>query len=117
MLNPVPTATFGTATGLRTNDTESSRFGDDWLQFGSVVTFQSIDNATHDLPQFRLRLRFNLGWLLVGGGFRAGHVPGATDEFGYQPVAPVVNVPDFHARQPHRRQHLGVQPRGCGRGS
>ena len=34
---------------------------------------------------------------LAGGGFKAGHIHGATDEFGYKSVENRVSVPDLHA--------------------
>jgi hypothetical protein len=38
---------------------------------------------------------------LAGGGVRAGHVHGATDEFGYNTVAGAVSVHDLHATLLH----------------
>lgn len=32
--------------------------------------------------------------IMAGGGFRAGHIHGATDEFGYKSVEDRVSVPD-----------------------
>jgi hypothetical protein len=43
--------------------------------------------------------------LLSGGGFKAGHIHGATDEFGYKSVEQQVSVPDLHATILH---HLGI---------
>jgi hypothetical protein len=34
---------------------------------------------------------------LAGGGFRAGHAHGATDEFGYKAVVDPVSMHDLHA--------------------
>ena len=34
---------------------------------------------------------------MSGGGFKPGHVHGATDEFGYRAVEGRVSVPDLHA--------------------
>jgi hypothetical protein len=34
---------------------------------------------------------------MAGGGFKAGLVYGATDEFGYRAVVDPVSVPDLHA--------------------
>ena len=34
---------------------------------------------------------------LAGGGFKAGHIHGATDDFGYAAVRDVVTVHDLHA--------------------
>jgi hypothetical protein len=41
------------------------------------------------------RQAFSL-WL-AGGGFKAGHIHGATDDFGYAAVVDKVSVPDLHA--------------------
>ena len=38
---------------------------------------------------------------VAGGGFKAGHVHGATDEFGHQAVRDVVNHYDYHATLLH----------------
>jgi hypothetical protein len=38
---------------------------------------------------------------VAGGGFRAGHIHGATDEFGHKAVEDVVNHYDFHATLLH----------------
>ena len=43
--------------------------------------------------------------LLSGGGFKAGHVHGATDEVGYKSVVDTVSVPDLHATLLHQ---LGI---------
>ena len=40
--------------------------------------------------------------LLAGGGFKGGHVHGATDELGYRSVEDIVNVPDLHATILHQ---------------
>jgi hypothetical protein len=38
---------------------------------------------------------------LAGGGFKAGYVHGATDEFGHKAVENVVNHYDYHATLLH----------------
>ena len=38
---------------------------------------------------------------LAGGGFKAGHVHGATDEWGHRAVKDVVNHYDYHATLLH----------------
>jgi hypothetical protein len=43
--------------------------------------------------------------VLSGGGFRGGHVHGATDEIGYRSVVDPVSVHDYHATVLHQ---LGV---------
>ncbi|MEZ6107157.1 MAG: DUF1501 domain-containing protein [Pirellulaceae bacterium] len=42
---------------------------------------------------------------MAGGGFKAGHVHGTTDEFGYRSVEDRVGVPDLHATILHQ---LGI---------
>jgi hypothetical protein len=44
---------------------------------------------------------------VAGGGFKAGHTHGATDEFGYFAVSDPVNVRDLHATMLHL---LGIDP-------
>jgi hypothetical protein len=34
---------------------------------------------------------------MAGGGFKGGHLHGATDDFGYKSVQDRVSVPDLHA--------------------
>jgi hypothetical protein len=38
---------------------------------------------------------------LAGGGFKAGHVHGATDDFGYKAVVDPVSHADYHATLLH----------------
>jgi len=38
---------------------------------------------------------------VAGGGFKAGHVHGETDELGYNPIADPVDVHDLHATVLH----------------
>lgn len=45
---------------------------------------------------------------VAGGGFRRGHVHGATDEFGHKAVADVVNHFDYHATLLHL---FGLDPK------
>lgn len=70
-------------------------------EFGRLPVSQGKDGRDHNRHAFSL-------WV-AGGGFRAGHVHGATDEFGYKSVEEVVNVHDFHATLLHA---LGVDHRG-----
>lgn len=66
-------------------------------EFGRLPVSQGKDGRDHNRHAFSL-------WV-AGGGFRGGHVHGATDEFGYRSVEDVVSVPDFHATLLHT---LGV---------
>jgi hypothetical protein len=58
-------------------------------EFGRLPISQGPDGRDHNRHAFSL-------WL-AGGGFRKGHVHGATDDFGYRAVKDVVRVPDLHA--------------------
>ena len=58
-------------------------------EFGRLPISQGSDGRDHNRRAFSL-------WL-AGGGFRGGYAHGATDEFGYEAVADVVNVHDLHA--------------------
>jgi uncharacterized protein (DUF1501 family) len=58
-------------------------------EFGRQPISQKEDGRDHN------RLAFSL-WM-AGGGFRGGHVHGATDEFGAKSVQDVVSVHDLHA--------------------
>jgi uncharacterized protein (DUF1501 family) len=50
---------------------------------------EGADGRDHNRHAFSL--------LLAGGGFKSGHIHGATDEFGYKSVERRVSVPDLHA--------------------
>ena len=69
-------------------------------EFGRLPISQGTDGRDHNRHAFSL-------WV-AGGGFRAGHVHGATDEFGYRSVQDVVSVHDFHATLLHA---LGIDHR------
>ncbi len=58
-------------------------------EFGRLPITEGADGRDHNRHAFSL--------LLAGGGFKAGHVHGATDEFGYKAVEQRVSVPDLHA--------------------
>ena len=69
-------------------------------EFGRLPISQGTDGRDHNRHAFSL-------WM-AGGGFRAGHVHGATDEFGYRSVQDVVSVHDFQATLLHA---LGIDHR------
>ncbi len=69
-------------------------------EFGRLPVSQGKDGRDHNRHAFSL-------WL-AGGGFKAGYVHGATDEFGYSSVQDVVNVHDLHATM---LQTLGLDHR------
>lgn len=58
-------------------------------EFGRLPVSQGADGRDHNRHGFSL-------WL-AGGGFRAGYLHGATDDFGYRSVTDVVTVHDLHA--------------------
>jgi hypothetical protein len=58
-------------------------------EFGRLPTTENADGRDHN--------RHALSLFLAGGGFKSGHVHGATDDFGYRAVVDRVSVPDLHA--------------------
>jgi uncharacterized protein (DUF1501 family) len=58
-------------------------------EFGRLPTTEYSDGRDHNRNAFTL--------LLAGGGFKAGHIHGTTDEFGYRSVEDPVTVHDLHA--------------------
>jgi hypothetical protein len=77
-------------------------------EFGRLPVSQKGTGRDHNRNAFSL--------LLAGGGFRAGHVHGATDEFSYRSVENRVSCPDLLATILHqlgldhdrlKYQHLG----------
>ena len=62
-------------------------------EFGRLPVSQGTDGRDHNRHAFSL-------WL-AGGGFRAGHMHGATDDFGYKSQTDVVSVHDLHATLLH----------------
>ena len=62
-------------------------------EFGRLPVSQGTDGRDHN--------RHGFSTWLAGGGFKAGYVHGATDDFGYKSMEKVVNVHDFHATLLH----------------
>ena len=58
-------------------------------EFGRLPVSQNGTGRDHNRNAFSL--------FLAGGGFKAGHVHGATDEVGYKAALDRVSVPDLHA--------------------
>ncbi|MDP7276948.1 MAG: DUF1501 domain-containing protein [Planctomycetaceae bacterium] len=58
-------------------------------EFGRLPISEAKDGRDHNRNAFSL-------WM-AGGGFRAGHVHGGTDDFGYAAVEDRVSVADLHA--------------------
>ena len=63
-------------------------------EFGRLPTSQGGDGRDHSPHGFTL--------LLAGGGLKAGHVHGTTDEIGYAAVEGRVSVPDLFATLLHQ---------------
>jgi uncharacterized protein (DUF1501 family) len=60
-------------------------------EMGRLPVVQNERNAGRDHNTYGFSM-----WL-AGGGFRAGHIHGATDEWGHHAVRDVVNHYDYHA--------------------
>jgi hypothetical protein len=69
-------------------------------EFGRLPVSQSGKGRDHNRNAFSL--------FLAGGGVKAGHAHGATDDFGYRAVTDRVGVPDLHATLLHQ---LGLDHR------
>jgi len=63
-------------------------------EFGRLPVSQNGSGRDHNRNAFSL--------ILAGGGFKAGHVHGATDDVGYRSIENVVKVPDLHATILHQ---------------
>jgi hypothetical protein len=72
-------------------------------EFGRLPVSQNGKGRDHNRNAFSL-------WL-AGGGLKAGHVHGVTDDFGYKAVTDRVSVPDLHATLLHQ---LGLDHRKLG---
>jgi uncharacterized protein (DUF1501 family) len=62
-------------------------------EFGRLPIAQGRDGRDHNPRGFSI-------WI-AGGGFRAGYVHGATDEFGYRAIRDEVTIHDLHATLLH----------------
>jgi hypothetical protein len=61
-----------------------------WMgEFGRTPVSEGANGRDHSRRGFSM-------WL-AGGGFRGGHVHGASDEFGYEAVENVLSIHDLHA--------------------
>lgn len=69
-------------------------------EFGRLPVSQNGRGRDHNRWAFSL-------WL-AGGGFKPGHIHGATDEIGYKAVENKVSVPDLHATLLHQ---MGIDHR------
>jgi hypothetical protein len=63
-------------------------------EFGRLPVSQNGKGRDHNRNAFSL--------IVAGGGFKAGHVHGATDEVGYRAVEDRVSVADLHATVLHQ---------------
>ena len=66
-------------------------------EFGRLPITENANGRDHNRHAFSL--------FLAGGGFRAGHQIGATDEFGYAAIEDRISVSDLHATLLHQ---LGI---------
>ena len=64
-----------------------------WKSTGRLPITQGGTGRDHNRHAFTL--------LLAGGGFKPGHIHGATDEFGYKAVENVATIYDLHATLLH----------------
>lgn len=62
-------------------------------EFGRLPVSQNGSGRDHNRNAFSL--------IVAGGGFRSGHIHGATDEIGYRAVEDRVSVADLHATLLH----------------
>jgi hypothetical protein len=78
-------------------------------EFGRLPVSQNGSGRDHNRNAFSL--------LLAGGGFKAGHVHGATDEVGYRAAEQRVGVSDLHATLLHQLglDHMRLTYRHHGR--
>jgi uncharacterized protein (DUF1501 family) len=63
-------------------------------EFGRLPVSQNGNGRDHNRNAF--------GLIVAGGGFKQGHVHGATDEFGYRAVEGRIGCPDFMATLLHQ---------------
>lgn len=63
-------------------------------EFGRLPVSQNGSGRDHNRNAFTT--------LIAGGGFRGGHIHGATDDVGYRSVDDRVSVPDLHATILHQ---------------
>ena len=63
-------------------------------EFGRLPITEGENGRDHNRHAFSI--------ILAGGGFKAGHLHGVTDEFGYQVIQDRVSVPDLHATLLHQ---------------
>ena len=63
-------------------------------EFGRLPISQNKDGRDHNRHAFTL--------LMAGGGVKAGHIHGKTDEFGYRSAVNRVSVPDYLATVLHQ---------------
>ncbi|MFM9061869.1 MAG: DUF1501 domain-containing protein, partial [Pirellula sp.] len=62
-------------------------------EFGRLPITEGTDGRDHNRHAFST--------IMAGGGFKPGHIHGATDEFGYQAVENVTTIYDLHATLLH----------------
>ena len=78
-------------------------------EFGRLPITEGENGRDHNRHAFSI--------IMAGGGFKAGHIHGVTDEFGYQAIQDRVSVPDLHATLLHQLSldHTNLTYRHSGR--
>ncbi len=70
-------------------------------EMGRLPVIQNRSGAKGRAAVGRDHNTYGFSMWVAGGGFKAGHVHGATDEFGHQAAVDVVNHYDYHATLLH----------------
>jgi hypothetical protein len=78
-------------------------------EMGRLPVIQNRKGATKDYRKSvgRDHNTYGFSMWVAGGGFKAGHIHGATDEFGHKAVEDIVNHYDYHATLLHL---FGLEP-------
>lgn len=74
---------------------------------GEMGRLPVIQNDAGDSSIGRDHNTYGFSMWVAGGGFKSGHIHGATDEFGHKAVEDVVNHFDYHATMLHL---FGIDP-------
>jgi hypothetical protein len=77
-------------------------------EMGRLPVIQNRAGAKGRTTVGRDHNTYGFSMWVAGGGFKAGHVHGATDEFGHQASVDVVNHFDYHATLLHL---FGLDPK------
>ncbi len=77
-------------------------------EMGRLPVIQNRSGAKDRKSVGRDHNTYGFSMWVAGGGFKAGHIHGATDEFGHKAVVDVVNHFDYHATLLHL---FGLDPK------